>query len=106
MLSNVKNLFDFDSSVTQSELLSVLASTKSTTIERIVSKGHTSPEQGWYQQSQHEFVLLIEGTAELTFEQGIVPLQKGDYLTINAGQKHKVTYTSTNPPAIWLTVYF
>lgn len=39
-------------------------------IERIVSKGHSSPKEGWYDQDQNEWVLVLKGAARLAFEDG------------------------------------
>ncbi len=103
---SVGNVFHNIPSTLTSEQLEVLSKGKGVTIERIISKGHTSPDTGWYQQSQHEFVLLLQGTAQLAFEDHIKDLEKGDYLTIPAGEKHKVSFTSSEPEAIWLTVYY
>jgi len=41
-------------------------------IERIISKGHTPPEEGWHDQDKNEFVLLLKGAARLEFEEGRV----------------------------------
>jgi len=39
-------------------------------IERIVSRGQVSPESGWYDQDQDEWVLLLKGGAVITFADG------------------------------------
>ena len=39
-------------------------------IERIVSKGHSSPDTGWYDQEENEWVMVVEGRASLEFEDG------------------------------------
>ena len=31
-------------------------------IERIVSRGHTSPANGWYDQEENEWVMVIKGS--------------------------------------------
>ena len=41
-------------------------------IERIVSKGHTSPESGWYDQEENEWVMVLQGFGILTFEDGSI----------------------------------
>ncbi|MCI5165738.1 MAG: cupin [Candidatus Electrothrix sp. GM3_4] len=53
-------------------------------IERIVSKGHTSPETGWYDQEEDEWVLVLEGAGTLLFAEDNrrMTLRKGDYLHI------------------------
>jgi len=33
-------------------------------IERIVSKGHSSPAEGWYDQEEHEWVVVLEGAGQ------------------------------------------
>ncbi|MFY9326410.1 MAG: cupin, partial [Georgfuchsia sp.] len=45
-------------------------------IERIVSKGHTSPEQGWYDQIENEWVIVLEGSGKVLFEDGSCVLLK------------------------------
>jgi len=75
-------------------------------IERISSKGHTSPEQGWYQQPQNEWVMLLKGAAELEFEDKTVSLGAGDYLDIPAGVKHKVSWTDPGLVSLWLAVFY
>lgn len=75
-------------------------------IERILSCGHTSPAQGWYDQVQDEWVALLQGEARLQFERSAeVKLAAGDWLLIRAHQRHRVSYTSTQPPCVWLAVH-
>jgi len=48
-------------------------------IERIISKGHTSPESGWYEEQQNEWVILLKGQAMILFEnQTTVYLRPGE----------------------------
>jgi cupin 2 domain-containing protein len=77
-----------------------------TRIKRILSKGHITPSETWYDQTEDEWVVLIQGNASLEFENGnTIHLKPGDYLKIDSGIKHRVSYTSKNPPCIWLAVY-
>lgn len=100
------NLFeDWPSSLSQ-EVFTDLLKTDNVRIERIISKGQTSPEKGWYQQEQGEWVIVLQGKAELTFEDQIKTLEQGDYLNIPAGVKHKVSYTSSEPECVWLAVFY
>lgn len=73
-------------------------------IERIVSQGQRSPEGFWYDQEENEWVLLIEGEAELEFKtpKDSLYLKKGDWILIPAHKKHRINHTSS--PAIWLAV--
>lgn len=80
---------------------------KNIKIERIVSKGHTSPKAGWYDQDKNEWVLVLEGSGSILFENGDeFNLKKGDYLNIPAHTRHKVTRTGPDSITIWLAIYY
>ena len=74
------------------ELVTILAEGKNFRLERIVSKGHTSPKDFWYDQVENEFVLLLKGKSEVSFEDDVKPvtLSEGDYINIPAHKKHRV----------------
>ena len=92
------------------EIFSDLLKNKNVRIERIVSTGQTSPKDFWYDQDENEFVLLLEGEAVLEFKEEDkikeVKLNKNDYIDIKAHVKHRVKYTDTNNPTIWLAVFY
>jgi len=90
------------------ELVEVLAASDTVRIERIVSRGHASPEDFWYDQELHEFVILIEGEAIISFEddRADVRLASGDYLTIPAHLKHRVLSTASDTNTVWLAVHY
>ena len=76
-------------------------------IERIVSKGHSSPDKGWFDQDENEWVMVIEGKAILEFEGGSKrELSTGDYINIPAHVKHKVVQTDPNQITIWLAIFY
>jgi cupin 2 domain-containing protein len=76
-------------------------------LERIVSEGHKSPKDFWYDQEKNEFVMLISGSAEIQFEnEPAVQLVKGDYLIIPAHKKHRVEKTDLIQQTIWLALHF
>lgn len=76
-------------------------------IERIISKGHVSPEKGWYDSDQHEWVIVLQGHGTLQFEDGReVQLRAGDYINIAAHTRHKVSHTDNNDITIWLAIYY
>ena len=76
-------------------------------IERIVSKGHTSPKEGWYDQDQNEWVLVLKGAARLAFEDGNeVNMGPGDSLEIPAHVKHKVVWTHPEEETVWVGVRY
>lgn len=73
-------------------------------IERIISHGHCSPADFWYDQSQHEWVIVLKGAARLQFEDGAVEMKPGDFINIPANKKHRVAWTTLDEPTIWLGV--
>ena len=76
-------------------------------IERILSKGQTSPEVGWYDQDENEWVVVLQGSGEITFEDGDkVQLESGDYINIPAHRKHKVSWTDPDNVTVWLAVFY
>ncbi len=77
-------------------------------VERIVSHGHTSPPGFWYDQPRHEWVALLAGAAALRFEGDGAPveLRPGDSLTIPAGRRHRVEWTTPDEPTVWLAVHY
>jgi len=88
-----------------SEIFETLA-TGSSLIERIISYGHSTPDDVWYDQERDEWVILLQGEADIMFEKkGTINLTTGDYLFIPSGIRHKVTHTSESPPCIWIAVH-
>ncbi len=108
MISTTNNIFDLSNIKDFShEVFEILAQNNKVRIERIISTGQTTPEVEWFDSEFDEWVILLEGNAEILFEDGEVKrFSKGDYYGISANRKHKVTYTSSNPPCIWFAVYF
>lgn len=98
------NIFDLPVLPLADELITVLAANENVRIERIVSTGQVSD---WYDQDKSEFVILLEGKAKLEYENGrIIELKKGDTLFLKPREKHRVCFTSSQPPCIWLCVFF
>jgi cupin 2 domain-containing protein len=80
-------------------------------IERIVSRGHASPLNFWYDQAEHEWVLLVQGAARLLVrnETGYVQaieMKAGDYLHLAAHQRHRVDWTTPDADTIWLAIFY
>ena len=100
------NLFDLPEPLPDEELLEVLAQGKDVRIERIVSSGQASPEGFWYDQPQDEWVVLLQGCAQIGWEDGTrQELDRGDWLMIPAHKKHRVAWTSHDPPCVWLAIH-
>jgi cupin 2 domain-containing protein len=102
------NLFNDIPPTLHKELLEILAESGSVRIERIVSDGHATPPDQWYDQEWGEWVLLVSGGATLRFDDGAAPLflKPGDYVLIPAGCRHRVERTDTGQKTIWLAVHF
>src|SRR5689334_15521343 len=76
------------------ELSQTLLSAPGVRVERIVSRGHASPDGFWYDQAEHEWVLLLCGAARLRFEgEEAVDLVPGSYVNIPARKRHRVEWT-------------
>ena len=101
------NIFSSLPNKLEHESLEELLRHKNIKIERIVSQGHISPEDGWYDQKENEWVIVLEGSGSILFESGVeVNLKKGDYLNIPAHTRHKVTWTDPNSITIWLAIHY
>ena len=100
------NIFNLPESLPDKELFETLLSGENVKIERIISTGQTTPSGEWYDQETDEWVILLQGEAELSYADGSrIKLRAGDYIFIPAHQKHRVEYTSSSPPCIWLAVH-
>ncbi len=89
------------------EVFENLVENKSIRIERILSLGHSSPDSGWYDQDENEWVIVLEGSGLITFVDGTeVRLEKGDYLNIPRHQKHRVSWTDPDKVTVWLAVFY
>jgi cupin 2 domain-containing protein len=100
------NLFTELPPHTPGELIATLLEAAGVRIERIVSHGHASPEGYWYDQEEHEWVLVVRGAARLRFEDGTVEMWPGDHITIPAHQRHRVEWTTPDEPTVWLAVFY
>lgn len=75
-------------------------------IERIVSTGQASPPGFWYDQDWDEWVVVLAGGAGLVIEgEAEMTLSPGDYVFLPAHTRHRVTWTDTGRPTVWLAVH-
>ena len=89
------------------EFIDLLLNDKGIRIERIVSEGHMSPDDFWYDQATNEFVLLMEGRGLIEFEhEKSVELNPGDYIIIPAHKRHRLAETSKTEKTVWLAVHY
>lgn len=91
-----------------SELIDTLCQSEQVRIERIVSRGHISPDDAWYDQDSHEFVLLVSGRARLAYADttSVIDLAPGDWLVIPARVRHRVDWTDPAQDTVWLAVHY
>ncbi len=89
------------------EVTETLHQSEHVRVERIVSRGHSSPPGFWYDQEEHEWVMLLHGEARLLFEGDDEPLvlKSGDHVSIPAHRRHRVEWTSPHEPTVWLAVF-
>ena len=105
---DLKNIFSIIPKDIPKEIFEEIVSVDNCRIQRIISKGHSTPEDQWYDQDKDEWVILLQGSAGLLFE-GVdnpIKLQPGDYFHIPAHVKHRVEWTDNNIETIWLAVRY
>lgn len=101
------NIFESIPDKFDNEVFDLLVQNNKLRIERIISKGHVSPETGWYDQDQDEWVIVLKGEALLSFENvEDIALKAGGYINIPAHTKHKVKWTNSDTETIWLAVHY
>ena len=100
------NIFDVPDPLPDKEEFTELLGSSDVRIERIVSTGQATPPGQWYDQPEDEWVVLIQGEAVLQYESGeTLRMSAGDHILLPARCRHRVAYTSTQPPCIWITVF-
>ncbi|HWY87502.1 MAG TPA: DUF1653 domain-containing protein [Gemmataceae bacterium] len=90
------------------ELVELILREQNVRIERIISRGHVSPQDFWYDQDRHEWILLLRGAARLSIEgeEQAIEMIPGDFIFMPAHKRHRVTWTAPDEPTIWLAVFF
>jgi cupin 2 domain-containing protein len=102
------NLFANLSRVSVGEEMATLAERPGALVERIVSAGQASPPGFWYDQDWAEWVIVLEGEAGVRIDGEAEPrrLGPGDWLDLPAHVRHRVEWTSSEPPTVWLAVHW
>ena len=90
------------------ELFEEIIHNSSFKLERIISKGHATPEDQWYDQAEHEWVILLKGSAGIAIEgqAEIVVLKPGDYIDLPAHLKHRLEWTDPATETVWLALHY
>ena len=101
------NIFDDIPDDLHNEVFESLVDNTNVRIERIISKGHTSPDTGWYDQDNDEWLIVLRGAAILSFvDKSSVNLKAGDHINISAHEKHRVSWTDPDTETIWLAIHY
>jgi cupin 2 domain-containing protein len=102
------NLFESIPAALPQEMVETILQSPVWRLERIVSRGQATPPGEWYDQEDHEWVVLLTGGAGLKFEDEPAPrvLHPGDYLLIPAHRRHRVEWTDRDEPTVWLALHF
>jgi len=103
----VANIFSNIPAEIADEIFEDIIMTETLRVERIISKGQTSPESGWYDQSENEWLIVLSGYGIIEYINGVkVILKQGDYLNIKAHEKHRVIETSLDEATVWLAIFY
>lgn len=95
------NLFTDMTPPLQGERCDTILRHRNLVIERIVSSAAIAPHA--YVQAQDEWVLLVQGEADLQVAGEAMALKAGDHLFLPAGVPHAVVHASAG--ALWLAVH-
>jgi len=108
IVKNTNNIFSNIPEHIPEELFHKILKTENLKIERIISRGHSSPDNYWYDQEQNEWVILLKGSARLLFEgdNKVIVLNRGDYINIPSHTKHRVEWTDSDTETVWLTIHY
>lgn len=110
MVKNVFNLPEELQNNLKDEFFEDLLTGQNVRLERIVSEGHSSPEDFWYDQEMDEWVIVLTGYAELITkddldEEILWKLHPGDSIFLQSHLRHRVEKTSTDPKTVWLALH-
>ena len=85
-----------------------LASAETWRLLLIASNGFSSPRDEWMDQSDHEWVLVLRGSACVALQNPdrIVDLSPGDHLLLSPHQRHRVERTDPDPGTVWLALHW
>ena len=105
---DIKNLFAQIPPDHGQEFFEKLAEGDGFQLERIVSRGQSTPPGEWLEQDRHEWVVLLGGGARLQFQGEAEPvaLAPGDYVLIPAHQRHRVEWTAPGQDTVWLALHY
>lgn len=103
-----RNLLADVSRALPAELVEELVRTPGARLERIVSRGHRTPDGEWYDQAWDEWVIVLAGQATLCVEgePDVIALGAGDSLLLPAHVRHRVEWTDPTVNTVWLALHY
>ena len=104
----LRNMFAGIPNEVDQESVEELVKDQTLRIERIVSRGQASPPGFWYDQEEHEWVVMLSGKAGIQLEEQseILSLSPGDFMHIPPHTKHRVEWTDATNETVWLAVFW
>lgn len=116
MTTAAENIFQSLPCAASGEVFSNLFEHPNVRIERIVSQGQCNPEGDFYDQAHAEWVLLLQGSAQLDMAVDIedtsnrnvmqrVDLKVGSFVYIPAHCRHRVHSSSQHETTVWLAIH-
>ena len=107
-MNDISNIFANIPDNIPAELFHEILGRGNLKIERIISKGHSSADNYWYDQDYNEWVILLKGSARLLFEGDakVIVLNPGDYINIPSHTRHRVEWTEPDTETVWLAVHY
>jgi len=101
------NIFEHIPKDLQEEIFEDIVKTDKLQIQRIISKGDSTLDSKWYNQTDNEWVIILQGEAILSFKESKdIKLKTGDYINIQAHIVHKVLWTTPDTETIWLAIHY
>lgn len=109
-----ENIFQSLPCAASGEVFSNLLEHPNVRIERIVSQGQCNPEDDFYDQEHAEWVLLLQGAAQLDMAvedssaSGVMQrldLNVGSFVYIPAHCRHRVHSSSKHETTVWLAIH-
>ena len=102
------NLFDFTPTQGADEDMTTLIATTGAKLVRIVSTGQATPDGQWHDQDDNEWVVVLRGSAGLRIdgEDDVRMMSAGDCVNLPAGLRHRVEWTDSNEPTVWLALHY
>ena len=103
----MNNIYDDIPDVLEKELFEPILEREGFRIERIVSFGHGTPSGQWLSQKEDEWVIVLEGEAEISFSDGSpnCRMKPGDHIFIASGREHRVEWSAPEKRTVWLAVH-